>query len=68
MRKEKKNNPDKLSERPYIKPEPEDKNQEKRQPNPDDPYEQTGPPIKEMPSKGSSDHPHHEEILDSIPE
>lgn len=63
MRKEKKNNPDKLSERPYKKHQNE--SPDKRHPNPDDPYEQTGPPIKEMPSKGSSHHPHHEEILDS---
>lgn len=59
MRKEKKNNPVKLSKRPYKKLK--DKEPEKRYPNPDDPYEEKGPPIKEMPITGG---PHHEEILD----
>ncbi len=66
MSKKEKSNPDKLSERPNKKYE--DENPDKRHPNPDDPYEETGPPIKEMPIKGSSNHPHHEEILDSKPE
>lgn len=59
MKNKKKNNPEKLSERPSKKYK--DENPDKRHPNPDDPYEQTGPPIKEMPT---TDNPHREEILD----
>ncbi len=65
MKNKIKSNPDKLSERPYKKDKNE--NPDNRNPNSDDPYEETGPPIKEMPTTGSPHHPHHEEILDSTP-
>jgi len=38
---------------------------DKREPDPDDQNEETGPPIKEMPTKSN---PHWEEILDYIPD
>lgn len=58
MRKKKNTSPDKHSERPSkkhkgVKPE-------KSYPNPDDPYEESGPPIKEMPVTGG---PHVELTL-----
>lgn len=49
MKMKKKSNPDKLSERPSKKHK--DEHSDKRQPNPDDQNEETGPPIKEMPTK-----------------
>ena len=49
MKMKKKSNPDKLSERPSKKHKNE--HSDKRQPNPDDQNEETGPPIKEMPTK-----------------
>lgn len=52
--------PDKYSESPYKKYK--DDNPDKKLPNPDDPNEEMGPPIK-----GGSNHPHDEEILDYIP-
>lgn len=52
MKKNKKSKPDKLSDRPAKKNEDEDSDM--REPNPDDPYEETGPPIKEMPKKSNS--------------
>lgn len=45
----KKRNQDKLSERPSKKNK--DKESDKRQPYPDDQNEETGPPVKEMPTK-----------------
>lgn len=39
-------------------------NPDKRYPNPDDPNEEIGPPIKEMPITGG---PHDEEITDHKP-
>ena len=42
-----------------------DDNPDKREPDPDDQNEETGPPIKEMPTKNN---PHWEEILDYIPD
>ncbi len=65
MEKKIESNPDKLSERSSKKHKV--KNPDKRNPNPDNPYEETGPPIKKMPITGSPHHPHHEEILDSTP-
>lgn len=59
-----KSSPDKHSVSPKMH---QDDNPDKRNPNPDDPYEETGPPIKEMPLTGRPGHPHHEEILDRIP-
>ena len=47
-----KSNPDKLSKKPSKK-YPNEK-QEKRHPNPEDPIEEKGPPIKEMPKTGNS--------------
>lgn len=44
-----------------------DENPDKGTPNPDDPYEETGPPIKEMPITSGTHHPHQEEILDINP-
>lgn len=41
------------------------KDPDKRYPDPDDPHEKTGMPIKEMPLKNN---PHREEILDRTPE
>ena len=58
MKNENKRNQDKPSKKNS------DKDQDKRYPNPDDPNEQTGPPIKEMPTKGG---PHHEETLVHTP-
>ena len=49
MNMKKKSNPDKLSEKPSKKHK--DGQQEKRHPNPHDQNEETGPPIKEMPTK-----------------
>lgn len=62
MRKKKNNSPNKHSEGPLkkhkgVKPE-------KKYPNPDDPNEEIGPPIKEMPITGG---PHDEEITDHKP-
>lgn len=57
--KKEKNNSDKPSNKPSKKHK--DQNPDKKQPHPDDPNEQTGPPVKEMPKKSS---PHQEEILD----
>lgn len=68
MKEKKKNSSDKHSKGPGKKHI--DENPDKRNPNPDDPYEETGPPIKEMPITGGPHphHPHNEEILDGIPE
>lgn len=59
MNEKKKRNRIKQAERPTKKHQ--EKDSDKRYPNPDDPYEKTGPPIKEMPITGG---PHKEEILD----
>ena len=45
----KKSNPDKRSE--GVSKKNKEENQDKRKPNPDDQNEETGPPIKEMPTK-----------------
>ncbi|MFO7847528.1 MAG: hypothetical protein R6V27_13265 [Balneolaceae bacterium] len=58
-KKKKKRDADIISERSAIKRKVEDSYN--RRPNPDDPFEKTGPPIKEMPK---TSHPHREEILD----
>ena len=50
---------DHLNERPSKNHK--DEKPDKRRPNPDDPYEEKGPPIKEMPIKS---HPDRKEILD----
>lgn len=65
MEKKIESNPDKISERPYKKHKV--KNPDKRNPNSDDPYEETVSSIKEMRITVSPHHPHHEEILDSTP-
>jgi hypothetical protein len=62
MKEMKKRNPDTFSEKPSKKDKGE--NPDRRHPNPDDPYEEKGPPIKEMPITGG---PHHEEIPDRTP-
>lgn len=51
MTKEKKSKSDKLSDRPSEKLTGDDPDE--RHPNPDDPYEEMGPPIKEMPNTGN---------------
>ncbi len=65
MIKKKKSSTDKHSEGSSKKPE--DKNSNKRHPNPDDLYKETEPSVKEIPLTGSPHHPHHEEILDGTP-
>ncbi len=59
MEKKKNYNPDKQSEKLSKKHKEEKK--EKRYPNPKDPNEETGPPIKEMPHTGD---PNHEEVFE----
>lgn len=63
MEKEIKSTPDKLAERPSKNHKEE--NPDKNPQNPDYSFEKTGPPIKGMPVKIGSNHPHDEEILDS---
>jgi hypothetical protein len=58
MKKKKKINLNKLSDNPTKKLKSDEPDE--RHPNPDDPYEETGPPIKEMPAKSK---PNREEIL-----
>lgn len=48
----KNSNTETFPDRPVKKNEDEDT--DKREPNPEDPYEETGPPVKEMPVKGGS--------------
>ncbi len=50
--KMKNSNTETFPDRPVKKNEDEDT--DKREPNPEDPYEETGPPVKEMPVKGGS--------------
>lgn len=59
MKQNKRNNPDWLSGRPSKKQKDEDA--DKRLPDPDDPNEEKGPPVKEMPIKNK---PNNEEDLD----
>lgn len=59
MKKKRKRNPENLSEGSFQKYK--DENPDKKHPNPDDPQEETGSPLKKMPI--TSD-PHREEILD----
>lgn len=60
MNKKKENrDANKISERSAVKRKVKDSYN--RRPNPDDPFEKTGLPIKEMPK---TSHPHREEILD----
>lgn len=64
-KKKKKSSPDQYPEGPSKKLQ--DEKPDKINPKPDDPYEETGPPIKEIPITGGSHHlihPHQEEILD----
>lgn len=61
MKTKKNSSPGKHFEVPYKKYEDDDP--DKRYPNPDDPNEEMGPPIKEMPIKYGALHPHDEEIL-----
>lgn len=63
MKKKKKSNPYKLSERPSKKHKGE--KSDKRYPNPEDYNEEKGPPIKEMPVTDSA---HQEEIPDRRPD
>lgn len=60
MREKKKRISKKYSERPFRKYQ--DESPDKRHPNPDDPYEETGPPIKEMPTTSGQNY--HEESPD----
>ena len=66
MNKKKNSSLDQHSENPSKKHEADDP--DKRYPSPDDPNEEMGPPIKEMPIKAGLQHPHEEEILDRTPE
>jgi len=59
MKENKKDTPDHTIYRPLKNDDPD-----KREPNPEDPYEETGMPNKEMPAKRN---PHQEEFLDHIP-
>ncbi len=59
MKKKRKNNPGDTIKRPL---KTDDK--EKRQPNPEDPYEENGMPNKEMPDSNNF---HNEEFLNHIP-
>lgn len=64
MSKKKKSSPAKHSE---ISSKHKKVNPDKTYPNPDDPNEEIGPPIKEMPIKAGLQHPHDEEVLDRTP-
>jgi len=59
MKENSNGNPHHTNNRQIVNDDPD-----KREPNPDDPNEEGGMPIKEMPA---SDNPHNEELLDYIP-
>lgn len=63
MKKMRLSNPETFSERPSKKDKGE--NPDKRRPHPDDANQEKGPPIKEMPVKGTA---HQEGTPDRIPE